>query len=168
MIKGLVMSIFYAAVFIGVGATLISDIWSVLINKLFGVPILNFSMVGRWICYFPTGKCIHEDIKQAKPIRIESWVGWSAHYLIGITFAILLLVIVGESWIDSPTFVPALILGIITVLAPYLLMQPGMGLGLAARKTPKPTISRLRSLMVHTVFGVGLYLSALLYKFIFI
>jgi hypothetical protein len=33
--------------------------------------------------------------------------------------------------------------------------------GIAASKTPHPARARLRSLMTHTVYGVGLYLSAL-------
>lgn len=41
-------------------------------------------------------------------------------------------------------------------------MQPGMGFGVAASKTPKPNVARLRSLAAHTVFGFGLYLAALL------
>jgi hypothetical protein len=40
-------------------------------------------------------------------------------------------------------------------------MQPSFGLGIAAARTPKPNQARLRSLMSHTVFGVGLYASAL-------
>ena len=41
------------------------------------------------------------------------------------------------------------------------IMQPALGLGIAAAKRPHPTQARLKSLMTHTVFGVGLYLSAL-------
>jgi hypothetical protein len=40
-------------------------------------------------------------------------------------------------------------------------LQPGMGLGIAGSKTPRPNVVRLRALLTHTVFGVGLYLSAL-------
>ncbi|MDO9126054.1 MAG: DUF2938 family protein, partial [Parvibaculum sp.] len=38
----------------------------------------------------------------------------------------------------------------------------GMGAGIAASKTPKPNAARLRSLVSHTVFGIGLYVAALL------
>ena len=43
-----------------------------------------------------------------------------------------------------PTILPALIVGIGTVAAPFLLMQPGMGLGIAASRTPNPGAARLR------------------------
>jgi hypothetical protein len=45
---------------------------------------------------------------------------------------------------------------------PFFTMQPSFGLGIAASKTPHPNQARLKSLMTHTVFGVGLYLSAAL------
>jgi hypothetical protein len=53
-----------------------------------------------------------------------------------------------------------LIVGIVTVAAPFLVMQPAMGAGLAARRTPKPNAARVQSLVNHAVFGVGLYASA--------
>ena len=46
--------------------------------------------------------------------------------------------------------------------APFLLMQPGMGAGIAASRTPRPAIARVHSLLNHLAFGAGLYLSALL------
>jgi hypothetical protein len=47
--------------------------------------------------------------------------------------------------------------GIASVAAPLLLMLPAMGLGFAASKAPNPAKARLRSLVTHIVFGVGLY-----------
>jgi hypothetical protein len=47
-----------------------------------------------------------------------------------------------------------------TVVFPFFIMQPSFGLGMAASKTPKPTQARLKSLVTHAVFGVGLYVCA--------
>jgi hypothetical protein len=55
----------------------------------------------------------------------------------------------------------ALLYGIGTVVFPFFIMQPSLGLGVAASKTAKPMQARLKSLVTHTVFGVGLYLCAL-------
>jgi hypothetical protein len=63
--------------------------------------------------------------------------------------------------LHQPTLLPALGYGIATVTAPFLLMQPGMGAGVAARRTPRPDAARLQSLVTHAVFGLGLYLSGL-------
>ncbi|AOM41232.1 DUF2938 domain-containing protein [Xenorhabdus hominickii] len=150
------------SVLIGAGATVVMDIWAVFIKRCFGIPSLNYSMVGRWIGHIPKGKLIHTSILQATPVKGESGIGWFAHYLIGIIFAGLLLSIMGPDWAENPTFLPALVIGIVTLVAPYFIMQPGMGMGIAASKTPAPTTARLRSLMAHTSYGVGLYLTALL------
>lgn len=154
--------ILVCAILIGVGATIVMDLWGILLKRLFGIAALNFAMVGRWIGHFPRGRFVHDAIAQAAPIRGESLIGWSAHYAIGIVFAGLLLAIWGLDWLHQPTLLPALIIGVATVAAPYFIMQPGMGAGFAASKTPRPNVARLRSLATHTVFGLGLYASALL------
>lgn len=41
-------------------------------------------------------------------------------------------------------------------------MKPSFGLGIAASKTPNPSQVRLKTPMTHTVFGVGLYIWAVL------
>jgi hypothetical protein len=47
-----------------------------------------------------------------------------------------------------------------TILAPWFVLQPGMGAGIAASRTPNPRAARLRNLATHTVYGIGLYVSA--------
>ncbi|RZJ03252.1 MAG: DUF2938 family protein, partial [Haliea sp.] len=55
--------------------------------------------------------------------------------------------------------------GLLTVAAPWLLMQPAMGAGIASCRTPAPMKNRIRSLVNHAVFGLGLYLAAVLVAF---
>jgi Protein of unknown function (DUF2938) len=150
------------AVFIGIGATIVLDVWAAFLKRFFAVPSLDWAMVGRWVGHFADGRFVHDKIAQASPVRYERAIGWCVHYATSIVFAALLLAIFGLGWARRPTFLPALIFGLATVVAPFFIMQPGMGAGIAASKTPNPTIARLRSLMTHTVFGIGLYASALL------
>jgi hypothetical protein len=56
---------------------------------------------------------------------------------------------------------PALFVGIVTVVAPLLIVQPAMGAGIASWKTPTPVFNCFKSLVTHTVFGLGMYLAAL-------
>ncbi|WP_237386821.1 DUF2938 domain-containing protein [Xenorhabdus sp. Sc-CR9] len=150
------------SVLIGAGATVVMDLWAVFVKRFFGISSLNYGMVGRWLGHIPKGQFTHTNIMQAEPVKNESGIGWFAHYLIGIIFAGLLLFIWGLDWAKNPTFLPALITGIVTLVAPFFILQPGMGIGIAASKTPAPNTARFRSLMAHTSYGVGLYLAAIL------
>lgn len=145
---------------IGIGATALMDLWGIARQPLFGIPAPNYSLVGRWIAHMRRGKFRHQAIAAAPAARGEQFIGWTAHYIIGITFAALLVGLYGQAWIQRPTLVPALVVGLGTVVAPFMVMQPCMGAGIAAAKTPKPNTARLHSLITHAVFGMGLYLSA--------
>jgi hypothetical protein len=59
-----------------------------------------------------------------------------------------------------------LLYGIVTVVFPFFILQPSFGLGVAASKTPKPAQARLKSLATHSVFGIGLYLCALIVSYL--
>jgi hypothetical protein len=145
---------------IGIGATALMDVWGLLRTRLLRMAAADYGLVGRWIAYLPRGRFRHDPIAATPRVRGEHAIGWTAHYLVGIAFAAVLLAVWGLDWARQPSLAPALIVGIGSVAAPFLLMQPGMGAGLAARRTPRPGVARLQSLITHAVFGVGLYLAA--------
>jgi hypothetical protein len=155
------METIFRTILIGIGATLVMDLWGLLLNRVFRMPLSNYALVGRWLGHMPAGRFMHASIAAAPAVPGEKIIGWTAHFAIGIAFAGLLVAIFGESWVRQPSIGPALLVGVVTVAAPYFIMQPGMGLGIAAAKAPKPNVVRLRSLVTHIVFGLGLYLSAL-------
>lgn len=155
------MNELWSVVIIGIGATLVMDAWGLVRKQLLGIPPADYALVGRWLGHMAHGRFRHERIAAASPIPAEALLGWSAHYLIGMVFALLLVAICGAEWVRQPTLLPALAWGVATVAAPFLLMQPGMGAGVAASRTPRPNAARLQSLITHSVFGLGLYGSAL-------
>ncbi len=141
----------------GLGATALMDLWGVVRRPLLGIPAPDYGLVGRWLAYMGQGRFSHDSIAKAPPMQGERLIGWTAHYLTGIAFAGVLIGIWGLAWIRHPTVGPALIVGIGTVAAPFLLMQPGMGAGIAASRTPRPAAARLQSVITHGLFGLGLY-----------
>ena len=149
-----------SAIVIGMGATAVMDLWGLARKRLFGLPAPDYGMVGRWIGHMPRGRFVHESIAVSRPVRGEQLIGWAAHYLIGIAYAALLVAIAGAGWLREPSLVPPLLVGIGTVVAPFFIMQPGMGSGIAASRTPNPAASRIQSLLNHGAFGLGLYASA--------
>jgi hypothetical protein len=152
----------FAAALAGLGATAAIDLWSLFLLRAFGIPSLNYCLLGRWVLHMPRGTFVHRSIAAAEPVRHECAAGWAAHYGIGTGFALLFVLLVSARWLERPTPLPALAFGAVTVLVPWLVMQPALGLGVASSKSPSPAQARLKSLGTHLVFGLGLYLSALL------
>ncbi len=136
------------------------DLWSVLRKHWLGMAPPNYGHVGRWMAGWPHGRFMQESIATAAPVRGERLLGWVAHYAIGIGYAVLLVLLFGRTWLHQPTPGPALLVGLATVAAPFFLMQPGMGAGIAASRTPNPALARLHSLLSHAIFGLGMFCSA--------
>ena len=151
------MDYLICALLTGVGATAVVDLWAIVRKHLLNTPLPNYRLLGRWLAYMPRGRFRHDAITAALPVKGEGVIGWTAHYLIGIAFAAILLRIWGLAWVQHPSIGPALIVGIGTVAAPFFVMQPGMGAGIAGSRTARPAATRFQSLVTHAMFGVGLY-----------
>lgn len=156
------LSSLFPAIAIGIGATWLMDGWTVVRRHLLGVPALDYALVGRWIGHMPRGRFRHAAIGKAESIPGERLIGWLVHYLTGVAFALAFALLAGPGWLCRPTFASALLFGLATAAMPFLLMQPAFGLGIAAARTANPAKARLHSLLTHGIFGLGLYLSALL------
>lgn len=151
------MELFTPSLIAGIAATAAVDLWSIVRYRLLSIPPPDYALVGRWLAHMLRGRFHHESITASSPVRGERQIGWIAHYLIGTAFAFVLIGIWGIEWVQRPTLAPALIVGIGTVTAPLLIMQPGMGAGIAASRSPCPHAARAQSVITHTVFGFGLY-----------
>ena len=157
------------ALLIGAGATAVMDMWVLARKRMLGIAPLDYGLVGRWLAWLVRGRFRHDPIGSSPPVQNEHLIGWAAHYLIGVAFAAMLLAIWGLDWARHPTIGPAMIVGIGSVLAPFFLMQPCMGAGVAGSRTPRPGATRFHSLITHAIFGLGLYAAGwfarLLYPF---
>ncbi len=158
----IMLDFIWTSVLIGIGATALMDVWAIALNKVFGIPPPNWGLVGRWFCHLTKGKVFHDDITKASPYPNELTIGWISHYLVGILYAAVLVLWGGQAWLAAPTFLPAWIVGLVTVGAGWFLLQPGMGAGWAASKRPNANQIRVLNILTHTVFAAGMYGSALL------
>lgn len=149
---------------IGFGATVLMDLWAVLLWKAFRQSRPNWAPVGRWVWHLKNGTVFHDNIAAAEPYAQEQALGWIFHYAVGILYGIILALFAGAPWFAAPTFLPAWIVGIVTVGAGWFLLQPGLGIGFAASKLPNANAVRILNLVSHTVFALGLYGTALLIR----
>jgi hypothetical protein len=145
----------------GLVATAAIDAWALVLSRAFGIRSLDFCLLGRWGLHMLDGVFVHQNIARSAAKPRECAVGWLAHYSIGVAFALVFVLLASAGWLARPTLLPALLFGLITVIVPMTTLQPALGMGLASSKTPHPGRARVRSLMTHAVFGVGLYLGAM-------
>ena len=157
-LNGVARAIFMTLV-VGAGATVLMDAWCWWLRRR-GIATLDYAMLGRWCGHWLKGVWFHASIQKSPAIAAEKWLGWALHYLTGVLFAALWLALCGP----APGVLSALVFGVLTVLLPWLVMQPALGAGLAASKTPRPWQSRAISLAAHAVFGLGMWASCWLWQ----
>jgi hypothetical protein len=157
---------FLSSIAIGIGASVCMDLWNMLLKRAFGIPSLNYCLLGRWLLHIPGGTFAHSSIAKAEQKPFECLTGWISHYTIGVVFSLVFVALATPGWLASPTLLPALLYGIGTAVFPLFVMQPSLGLGIASSKAPNPTRARLKSLATHTVFGAGLYACAVALNYV--
>jgi hypothetical protein len=143
----------------GITATVAIDLWATFANRILGWPRTNWALVGRWIGHMRDGQFTHVSIGSSPAIAHESILGWVFHYAVGCIYAALYLMYVSTTQAGKPALVSAVLFGWVTILSPWLLMQPALGLGFCASKAPRRNLVRLQNLIIHTIFGLALYYS---------
>jgi len=142
---------------IGIFATEIMDVWATFSNRILKFPRTNWAMVGRWLGHIPSGKFIHHPIGDSPEIRYENALGWAFHYFIGIVYAAFYVAMLVWAFEGNASLMTAWIFGLITILSPWFILQPALGLGRCATRAPKPNMVRLQNFIIHSIFGVALY-----------
>lgn len=149
-------------ILIGIGATIVMDIWAFILGFLPGQTRPNWAPVGRWFWHLRRGQVFHDDIAQAEPYKYELALGWVGHYIVGIIYGVIFAFWAGTDWFAEPTFLPIWIFALLTVAAGWFLLQPGMGIGWAASRLPHARRVRFLNLVAHSFFAIGMFGTALL------
>jgi len=95
------LTLFVYSVLLGVGATIVMDMWALILQRFMGITPLNYALVGRWLVYICKGTFYHVNIATTKPVAAELVVGWTAHYLIGVVFSATLIMFMGNDWVSE-------------------------------------------------------------------
>jgi hypothetical protein len=142
---------------IGVIATGVMDLWAIVAKHLLRLPTTSWAFVGRWLGHMPSGTFVHASIGAAAPVRGELALGWAAHYAIGILYGAAYLQFARILAGDLPLIATALVFSLAMLVFPWFVMQPGLGAGVLASRTPHPALHRLVNISMHSAFGLGLY-----------
>ena len=156
------MELILIGILMGLGGTAAMDVLAFVQSRLGVSPFPNWAMPGRWLAHVGRGTVFHDAIAEAEGVPNELTIGWLFHYGVGVIYGVLFVLIAGPEWLAAPGFVPVWIFSLITIAAGWFLLQPGMGLGWAASKTPNPMKVRGLGLLAHTAFGAGMWLVAVL------
>ncbi len=149
------MGIVTAGILMGLGGTIAMDAWAWTLERAAGVARPNWGHVGRWVGHLPRWR--HAAIAEASPVGGELALGWAFHYFVGVLYGVVFVWIAGPDWLAAPTLLPALVFAVLTIAAGWFVLQPGLGLGWAASRTPSPWTVRGLGLAAHVVFGLGMW-----------
>jgi len=148
------------AMMVGIGGTVVLDLYAKIAQLAIGMPATNWRMVGRWIGHMTDSEFVQPKLAEARAVRGEHVIGWIFHYAVGTGYGLLILAIWGSDWLENPDIAAPLVVSLALLVLPYFVMMSGMGLGIAGSRTLRPNLTRLKSLIGHTVFGLGMYFSA--------
>lgn len=148
----------------GILSTVALDIWVTLVQKLTGLPATNWGMVGRWFSGIPRGQWVLRDGSSA-PSAGEKALGWVFHYLIGIGYSVLIVLLWGTGFVHTPTVIPVAIVGVIvSTLAGLMILMPGLGAGFMGSKLPNQGVTFVYVVVAHVVYALALYGAAIMFK----
>lgn len=143
---------------VGIGSTLTLDIWVMLVKWITGIPPTDWGLVARWVLDFRKGHFILDGTRTSPANLQEQVFGWIVHYSVGITYAVLILIVWGAEYIAAPTILPIVIIGfILSTIAGMFILFPGLGAGIMASKLPNQLTMVVYLIVAHAVFAVGQY-----------
>jgi len=151
------MDVLVKILVIGIFATVIMDVWATFSNRVLKFPRTNWAMVGRWLGHIPKGKFFHYSVSDSPEVRYENCLGWAFHYFIGIVYATFYVAMILWGFDGSESLISAWIFGLVTIISPWFILQPALGLGVCAVKAPKPNMVRFQNFAIHSIFGIALY-----------
>ena len=142
---------------IGIVATICVDLAALLAKHVLRLPTTDWALMGRWFGHCFKGVPVHRRISESAPIPNERMIGWIGHYLTGIVYAVVYLAAVRALPSATPSLWSAVTFGLVTLAAPWFLVQPSIGAGRFAAGLAHPWPTRLCNILMHLAFGVGLY-----------
>lgn len=145
---------FISVLLIGVIATSLMDIVGLLLH-LAGYYKIDWHLLGRWFGHILQGDFIYKNIPQSAPISHEVLLGWTAHYLVGFIYSAAYYFLVTLNWKKKPPGYTALLFAWAMMVFPFFVLQPAMGID---------GKNSLMTFLLHTAFGIGLWLGYLLLK----
>lgn len=141
----------------GISATLVMDVWQRALFLTLKIPVPDWSALGRWFLGMPDLGLVQPSLARLPNRPYEKFVGWAAHYFVGIGYAAMYFYLVKIFPISALNL--ALVFAALSLLVPWCLVMPCTGHGFFASNTPKPRLVRIYNVATHLVFSFSLYMA---------
>lgn len=146
----------------GVIATVFFDTFQIAILFSYGANKSNWTLIGRYFIGVLKMRLFQKDISNEPEEKFELIFGYAVHYIIGIIFGII-YVIINFIFFDSPSFYLAVTIGLTTVLFGWCIIMPfALNIGFFASKIEDQKKILVQNLLAHYIFGTGLFFGLLI------
>ncbi|WP_193370652.1 DUF2938 family protein [Pelagibius marinus] len=149
-------SFVFVACVSGVFATIVLDLWQRVLFVISGIPPTNWALIGRWFAHLPRGRFIHRPIGESAAVPGELALGWVMHYLVGLIYGFVYVGLMTYGFDRLPSVSNGAAFGAASVVIPWFILQPGLGIGVMGRLAPNPLVPRLNALVSHIIYGIAL------------
>jgi len=149
-------------IFAGIFATLLFDIFQISLSYAYNIKKSKWNLIGRYFYGLIEKKYFRENLEDTEIIKNELILGYIIHYLIGSIFGIV-YVLINVIFFYEPSVILSLIIGFITVLGSWVILMPlAFNIGFFASKKEEQIQLIVQNLLIHFIFGIGLYLGYLI------
>tara|TARA_B110000438_G_C15569124_1_gene544594 strand:+ start:94 stop:576 length:483 start_codon:yes stop_codon:yes gene_type:complete len=156
---------FLQGIISGLIATFLFDLYQISLSYAYNINKPKWNLVGRYFIGITKKNYFIENIESEKEITNELIIGYIIHYLIGLIFGAIYLLINKLLYVE-PSIILALIIGFITVLGSWCIMMPlAYNMGFFASKKEEQKQIMVQNLIAHFIFGIGLYLGYVVCKY---
>ena len=156
------MDLFIRTVAAGVVGTLVMDALNHLLSRTELILKIDVRMIGRMTAGWIRGRFLYENPDQIEPDDNELFLGYAAHYAIGLALAAI-FVIGWDQTVGGPVSpLWALVYGFATTVASHFFVYPSMGLGVCGRRSAEGRKAALSPLANHLFFGIGMAIAVAL------
>ena len=145
-------------IFVGFFATLFFDLYQIYLKFAFEIDKSKWGLVGRYFIHCSKGVYKQEDINESENFDYENIVGAIAHYIIGIIYGFV-YIFINYIFFENASLIIAITFGLLTVLGNWCIMMPyAFNLGFFGLKNNNFKKIWVQNLVIHFIFGVGLYI----------
>jgi len=156
------MDILITGVVAGIAGTLTMDILNSAFSRPGFLAKIDVRLIGRMVAGWMRGQFRYNDPGEMKPVANEIFIGYLAHYGIGVGLAVPFLLgwSLGFGEITPPLWV--FVYGVATTAASCFVVYPSMGQGLCGMKSENAKKNFISSLANHIFFALGMTVVVLL------